>query len=324
VHSAEVNPSGPASATAARTLPEMLLRSATAFGGREALVDGSVRLDHADALRRSATIAARLAARGIGPGDRAAILLPNGWWYAISYCGTQLAGAITVLVNARLSGPELEHVLTDSGAVVIITDDALAERVPASHSSRIMSAAELVAEPPARSKRPSSSRPRPTARDGKRRMLHLPASRSPATEPPSVDDIDLLIVGAGFSGLAVATSLKRAGLGSFRILETADDLGGTWRDNTYPGCCRDIPSPPGLPRYRGHRLSQSVPDDRAKHRARSQLADLHDRGAGSIRRQGPTRASAARRGEQGSPPRGPARVQRVAGLRHDQHRLGIG
>ncbi|WP_327111365.1 NAD(P)/FAD-dependent oxidoreductase [Streptomyces sp. NBC_01341] len=55
--------------------------------------------------------------------------------------------------------------------------------------------------------------------------------------------VDVVIVGAGFSGLGVAAMLDRAGFASFVILEAADDLGGAWRDNTYPGCGCDIPSP---------------------------------------------------------------------------------
>lgn len=56
------------------------------------------------------------------------------------------------------------------------------------------------------------------------------------------DVLDVCIIGAGVSGLCVASGLQRAGF-SYRILEQADDLGGTWRDNTYPGCGCDIPAP---------------------------------------------------------------------------------
>jgi fatty-acyl-CoA synthase len=73
--------------------------------------------------------------------------LPNCWQYAIGYCGAQLAGAIVVLVNTRLTGPELDHVLTDSGAELIVTDDILGARVPAALADRIVPADELVAEP---------------------------------------------------------------------------------------------------------------------------------------------------------------------------------
>ncbi|TDQ01390.1 flavin-containing monooxygenase [Labedaea rhizosphaerae] len=53
----------------------------------------------------------------------------------------------------------------------------------------------------------------------------------------------VLIVGAGFGGLAMALELRKAGLTEFTVLERADDLGGVWRDNTYPGAGCDIPSP---------------------------------------------------------------------------------
>jgi cation diffusion facilitator CzcD-associated flavoprotein CzcO len=51
-----------------------------------------------------------------------------------------------------------------------------------------------------------------------------------------------VIVGSGFSGLGMAIRLKQAGIDDFVVLEKASDLGGTWRDNRYPGCACDIPS----------------------------------------------------------------------------------
>src|SRR6478752_8585889 len=50
-----------------------------------------------------------------------------------------------------------------------------------------------------------------------------------------------LIIGSGFSGMGMAIELQRRGV-DFLILEKADEIGGTWRDNTYPGCACDIPS----------------------------------------------------------------------------------
>ena len=50
------------------------------------------------------------------------------------------------------------------------------------------------------------------------------------------------IIGAGFSGIGMAIRLLADGIDDFYVLERADDLGGTWRDNTYPGCQCDIPS----------------------------------------------------------------------------------
>ena len=50
-----------------------------------------------------------------------------------------------------------------------------------------------------------------------------------------------LIIGTGFSGLGMGIALQEQGV-DFLILEKADDVGGTWRDNTYPGCACDVPS----------------------------------------------------------------------------------
>jgi cation diffusion facilitator CzcD-associated flavoprotein CzcO len=55
-------------------------------------------------------------------------------------------------------------------------------------------------------------------------------------------DFEVLIIGSGFGGLCVAIRLEQAGLGSYVVLESGSDVGGTWRVNTYPGCACDIPS----------------------------------------------------------------------------------
>jgi cation diffusion facilitator CzcD-associated flavoprotein CzcO len=52
----------------------------------------------------------------------------------------------------------------------------------------------------------------------------------------------IIVVGTGFSGLGAAIQLKRRGIDDFVILERYDGVGGTWRDNSYPGCACDVPS----------------------------------------------------------------------------------
>ena len=52
----------------------------------------------------------------------------------------------------------------------------------------------------------------------------------------------IVIVGAGFAGIGMAIRLRQAGITDFLLLERAAEVGGTWRDNTYPGCACDIPS----------------------------------------------------------------------------------
>jgi len=55
-------------------------------------------------------------------------------------------------------------------------------------------------------------------------------------------DVRIAIAGAGLSGLGMAIALREDGIEDFVVLERAGDLGGTWRDNSYPGCACDIAS----------------------------------------------------------------------------------
>lgn len=55
-------------------------------------------------------------------------------------------------------------------------------------------------------------------------------------------DLEAIIIGAGFGGVAAAIKLDEAGYRRFVVLEKGDGIGGTWRDNTYPGACCDVPS----------------------------------------------------------------------------------
>jgi cyclohexanone monooxygenase len=54
--------------------------------------------------------------------------------------------------------------------------------------------------------------------------------------------VRVLIVGAGFAGLGLALKLEEAGRPDFLVVERGDEVGGTWRDNTYPGAACDVPS----------------------------------------------------------------------------------
>ncbi|HWH25453.1 MAG TPA: NAD(P)/FAD-dependent oxidoreductase [Pseudolysinimonas sp.] len=56
------------------------------------------------------------------------------------------------------------------------------------------------------------------------------------------DHTDVAIVGAGFAGIGLAIRLQRSGLTDFTVFERADAVGGTWRDNSYPGVACDIPA----------------------------------------------------------------------------------
>ncbi|WP_082981585.1 flavin-containing monooxygenase [Mycolicibacterium mucogenicum] len=62
------------------------------------------------------------------------------------------------------------------------------------------------------------------------------------SDPDPVAEVDIIIVGAGFAGVGMAVQLARRSDQTFVVLERADDLGGSWRDNTYPGVACDVPS----------------------------------------------------------------------------------
>ncbi|KAA0021382.1 flavin-containing monooxygenase [Antrihabitans cavernicola] len=59
----------------------------------------------------------------------------------------------------------------------------------------------------------------------------------------TVESLSIAIIGTGFGGLAAAIGLKTRGFHDIVILEKADDVGGVWRENTYPGAACDVPSP---------------------------------------------------------------------------------
>src|SRR5438067_6675601 len=86
--------------------------------------------------------------------------------------------------------------------------------------------------------------------------------RASRRKPPEV-----VIVGAGFGGIAAAIELKRHGIRDITILDRASDLGGTWFYNSYPGCACDVPS---------HLYSFSYHQRRDWSRLCSSQLEIHD------------------------------------------------
>ena len=66
--------------------------------------------------------------------------------------------------------------------------------------------------------------------------------RPSAATAPLPAHVRIFIVGAGFAGLGAAIKLDEAGQGDFLVVDKGDSVGGTWRDNTYPGAACDVPS----------------------------------------------------------------------------------
>ena len=64
-----------------------------------------------------------------------------------------------------------------------------------------------------------------------------------AHAPDQIEDREVVILGAGMSGLCMAVALRRARRDDFVVIEQSDGLGGTWWDNRYPGAHVDVPAP---------------------------------------------------------------------------------
>jgi cation diffusion facilitator CzcD-associated flavoprotein CzcO len=59
---------------------------------------------------------------------------------------------------------------------------------------------------------------------------------------PEHSSYRVVVIGAGFGGIGMALALQRAGIKDFLVIDAADSIGGTWRDNTYPGAACDVPA----------------------------------------------------------------------------------
>jgi long-chain acyl-CoA synthetase len=96
----------------------------------EALVCGEQRLTWREVVQQSAHVAEGLRSMGLGQGDRIALLLGNRIEFALALFAAAHLGAVTVLLGTRQQKPEIAHVLTDCGAVLLIHEATLADRLP--------------------------------------------------------------------------------------------------------------------------------------------------------------------------------------------------
>ncbi len=108
-------------------LGDLLRRTALRYPDKPALVAGDVRWTFAEydgAVNRAANA---IAARGIGQGDRVAVLAHNGWEFAVLAFALPRLGAVLVPVNFMLTAHEFAFILEHSGAVGLVVEDALHE-----------------------------------------------------------------------------------------------------------------------------------------------------------------------------------------------------
>ncbi|MEU3255172.1 long-chain fatty acid--CoA ligase [Streptomyces sp. NPDC006997] len=93
---------------------------------RTALVEGDLRLTFAEVWQRARAQAGALAGLGVRPGDRVALMAPNTAEFPAAYYAIAAAGAVVVPVHLLLSPGEVEHVLKDSGATLLLCHPAQA------------------------------------------------------------------------------------------------------------------------------------------------------------------------------------------------------
>jgi acyl-CoA synthetase (AMP-forming)/AMP-acid ligase II len=114
------------------SLVEMLRKTVERVPDREAIAEiGGPSVTFREFWDRSARVAGALRAAGVERGDRVGNRLPNGLDWCIAFFGSLMAGAIVIPVNTRFAEPEIEYVLTDSGAkYVFMPGEALPEGDP--------------------------------------------------------------------------------------------------------------------------------------------------------------------------------------------------
>ncbi len=103
-----------------------LLRTAAIYPDRSAVVHGSLRRSYRELLERSLRLASALRARGIGPGDTVAVMLPNIPAMLEAHFGVPLCGAVLNALNTRLDPAALAFMLEHGEAKALITDTELA------------------------------------------------------------------------------------------------------------------------------------------------------------------------------------------------------
>src|SRR3954454_23171424 len=116
-------------------LPEFVARNARRRPDKTALVFGDATVSFAQLEERTSRLANALADRGVGQGDRVALLLFNGLEVVEAFFGCHKAGATPVPVNFRLVQDEVDYILENSGAVAVIADEPLAERAASAAAS---------------------------------------------------------------------------------------------------------------------------------------------------------------------------------------------
>jgi carnitine-CoA ligase len=119
-----------------RTLPAMLARQARLFGDRTFLEMQGAQWSHRDAAQVAARRGAALRAAGVGRGDRVGVMCGNRAEFLETVLGCGWIGAATVPINSASMGPQIEYLLGDSGAKLLVVEEGFVERLQTADLSR--------------------------------------------------------------------------------------------------------------------------------------------------------------------------------------------
>jgi long-chain acyl-CoA synthetase len=195
-------------------LAQNLLSSATERADRPALRMDDAVLTYGEFRDAALRVAASLRERGVQPGDRIGLVLPNVLAFPVVFYGALLAGAAVVPMNPLLKAREVQYYLEDSGARVVVTLETTAEPVREAAAAvgveavvvGPVSPAELMADEP----------------------LSEPVDRSD-------DDLAVILYTSGTTGQPKGAELTHANLGR-NALTTAETLAENTPDDVIMGC----------------------------------------------------------------------------------------
>src|SRR5271169_6146011 len=122
---------------AERTVPKMLLRQAERYPQRRLISIGGMTLTYAETCAAAAGYAAALAAAGTKAGDRVAIMCGNRPEILFAILGCAWLGAIVVPINTASRGAQLEHILNNCGARLLVIERDLTSVLPPLDRSRV-------------------------------------------------------------------------------------------------------------------------------------------------------------------------------------------
>ena len=116
-------------APADRTLPAMLTRQAERFAQKPLVAAGGTTWTYADTYEAAARCAGTLRSAGIEPGDRVAVICSNRIEFLEIVLGCAWLGAIAVPINVASRGPQLQHILSNCAARLLVMEAAYAENL---------------------------------------------------------------------------------------------------------------------------------------------------------------------------------------------------